>query len=94
MHAGYSSTEEQLGAWLKSRPDLAERTYLATKFGGSYERDVAGEPDHGFDISLGRMIEDFENSVKHLGNVDLLYSHVTNQAVPYGLPMISVTVTG
>jgi len=76
---GYSQTETKLGQWLSSHLDLMKRTYIATKFGGSYERDLAGDDDHGFDMSRTRMIQDFDRSASLLGKVDLLYSHLTNQ---------------
>lgn len=74
--AAYGTCEARLGAWFAQHPDAFARTIVATKWGGSYERECAGQV--AFSPTLASLRADFEQSVARLGRVDLLYSHLVS----------------
>lgn len=71
----YGNCEERLGQWLKRHPEHRANICLATKWGGSFERECAGQP--GFILSLDQLKQDIRSSVEHLGApLDILYYHI------------------
>eukprot|EP00037_Helgoeca_nana_P007353 m.67084 g.67084 ORF g.67084 m.67084 type:complete len:299 (+) comp18164_c0_seq1:314-1210(+) len=66
----------QVGAWSKKHPELASKIVVATKFGETFDT-VTGETS--VDLSADAAIRCLEASMRRLGRVDILYSHVTSQ---------------
>lgn len=70
---GYGYTEEKLGQFYNRYPHLAEKSFIATKFG--HERH-GGPPVHS--ISVETLHKDIKKSAAYLPKIDLIYSHVTS----------------
>eukprot|EP01116_Phalansterium_solitarium_P019837 TRINITY_DN5686_c0_g1_i1.p1 TRINITY_DN5686_c0_g1~~TRINITY_DN5686_c0_g1_i1.p1 ORF type:complete len:283 (-),score=87.98 TRINITY_DN5686_c0_g1_i1:108-956(-) len=85
--AAYGTSEQRLGTFFGSHPELFAKAVIATKFGGSYEKEVGGE--FGFDPSLASLVSDFDASVRRLGRVDLLYYHLVS-SLPFEVSMAAL----
>lgn len=68
----YGYSEEIIGTFLKSHPDIFKKVFIATKWGENF--DVTTE-ESSTDHSVENLINSFKRSGKFLSRIDLLYIH-------------------
>ncbi|MBU4342484.1 MAG: aldo/keto reductase [Candidatus Omnitrophica bacterium] len=72
--AAYGSSEEEIGKYLRKKPDLSQKAFIATKWGEDYNTQTK-ESSH--DYSKKNLISSVDRSLSNLGKIDLLYIHGT-----------------
>ena len=76
----YGGSEAALQRYFEQREARRGHVVLATKWGGSYEREVEG--DAAYILTAAQLRQDVARSVALLGPLDLLYIHMPSSVSP------------
>lgn len=76
----YSGSEAALHRYFELREERRGHVILATKWGGSYEREVSG--DAAYLLTAAQLRQDVAHSVALLGPLDILYIHMPSSVTP------------
>lgn len=71
----YGGSETALAAYFTAKPERREQVLLATKWGGSYEREVEGN-EPAYRLTAAQLRLDATRSIALLGPLDVLYAHM------------------